>query len=69
MLNVSMLDDAIRASGKSYTYLAEKLGISAQNFRLKRKGILEFKLSEVKILCAEIGITSASNMKKIFGLL
>lgn len=68
MINVELLEEAITRSGKSYNYLASKLGITPQNFRLKRKGELEFKLSEVKILCAELSITSMTEMRKIFNL-
>lgn len=67
MINIEALEDAIKKSGKSYTYLAEKLGLSLQNFRLKCKGLSDFRLSEVKRLCTELNITSTEQMKKIFG--
>ena len=69
MINVEELEKAIKESGKTYTYLAEKLGISLQNFRLKCKGLLDFRLSEVKRLCVELNITDTKRMKKIFGFM
>lgn len=69
MINIEALEDAIKRSGKTYTYLAEKLGLSLQNFRLKCKGLSDFRLSEVKRLCEELSITSTAEMKKIFGFM
>lgn len=69
VINTELLEEYIAKSGKSYKHLANVLGISQQNFRLKRNGTLEFKVSEIKILCSELGITSLTEMKKIFNLM
>ena len=66
MIDVRELEIAIKNSGKTYTYLAKKLGISLQNFRLKCKGLSDFRLSEVKILCTELNITEPEKIRKIF---
>lgn len=69
MINVEELEKAIKESGKTRTHLASKLGLSPQNFRLKCKGKLDFRLSEVVKLCKELGISEPDEMKKIFGLM
>lgn len=69
MINTELLEEEIKKSGKTYTHLAEKLGISLQNFRLKCKGTYEFRTSEVRVLCAELSITDVFLMKKIFNLM
>lgn len=69
MINTELLEATIRKSGKSYVHLADALGISVQTFRLKRKGKLDFKMSEVKALCAELGITALTEARKIFDLM
>lgn len=66
MVDTQYLDNLITDSGKSKTFLARKMGISPQNFRLKRKNKLDFRLSEVDILCTELGITRLSDKEKIF---
>ena len=66
MIDVKELEIAIKNSGKTYTYLAKKLGLSLQNFRLKCKGLSDFRLSEVKVLCSELNITDTNTIRKIF---
>ena len=49
-----------------YGYLAEKLGISRQYFRMKCKNKADFTNRETDILCSELGITSLTEKEKIF---
>ena len=66
MVNTQLLDDAIRLSGRSKSYLSEKCGMSIQTFRLKRLNISHFTTDEVEALCNELGIKSLSRKDKIF---
>ena len=66
MVNTQMLEDIIKDSGKKKSYLADKLGISIQSFRLKCDNKSDFKTNEVAVLCAELGITRLTDKEKIF---
>lgn len=66
MVNTQMLEDAIKESGKKKSYLADKLGITIQNFRLKCDNKSDFRTGEVAILCSELGITRLTDKEKIF---
>lgn len=46
--------------------VADALGISNETFRRKRKGITEFKLSEILKLCDILGINSEELKSSIF---
>lgn len=60
------LDFIIQEKGFKYEYLAGALGISNETFRRKRKGITEFKLSEILKLCDILGINSEELKSSIF---
>lgn len=66
MVNTQMLEDIIKASGIKKGYLADKLGISVQNFKLKCDNKSDFRTNEVAILCSELGITKLTDKEKIF---
>lgn len=66
MVDTQMLENLIVTSGKKKTYLADKLGISIQNFRLKCKNDSVFNTDQVSILCDELGISKLSDKEKIF---
>ena len=66
MVDIKLLEEAIVNSGKKKSYLAEKLGITVQNFRLKCTNISDFRIKEVNILCSELGITDLEIKEKIF---
>lgn len=66
MVDTQYLEKIILDSGIKKTYLADKIGISIQNFRLKCQGKLDFKISEANVLCEELGITKLSEKEKIF---
>lgn len=66
MVDTQLLEESIKKSGKKKTYLADKLGMSVQNLRLKINGESDFWTNEVTILCQELGITRLSDKEKIF---
>lgn len=66
MVNTQMLEDLIKESGKKKSYLADKLGLSIQSFRLKCSNKSVFNTNEVAILCSELGITRLTDKEKIF---
>lgn len=66
MVNTQLLEDAIKLSGLKKSYLADKLGISVQNFKLKCDNKSDFRMGEVGILCRELKINKASVREKIF---
>ena len=66
MVDTKSLEDLIIASGKKKAYLAEKLGISRQYFRMKCNNNAEFTNRETDILCKELGIINISDKERIF---
>lgn len=66
MVDTQLLEDAISDSGKKKSYLADKIGISVQNLRLKMNNKSIFKSNEVAILCEELGITKLTDKEKNF---
>ena len=66
MVNTQMLEDLIKESGKKKSYLADKLGLSIQSFRLKCSNKSVFNTNEVAVLCSELGITRLTDKEKIF---
>lgn len=66
MVNTQLLESRIEQSGKRKSYLAEKLGLSVQSFRLKCINKYDFTMSQVNILCKELGITSLTEKDAIF---
>lgn len=66
MTNTELLEAKIQASGKKKKYLAEKCGLTPQGFRNCCINKSEFKISHIKILCAELGITKLTEKEAIF---
>ena len=66
MVNTELLEDRIRLSGKKKTYLAQQIGLTLAGFRNCCVNRSEFKVSQVKILCHELGVNSADMMKIFF---
>ena len=54
MIDLDLLDSAIKTSGMSYKHLAKVLGISLTSFYNKRSGKTEFNASELHLLLEEI---------------
>lgn len=51
MTDCKRLQEAIDDSGYTIKFIAKKLGITPQGFHKKRKGISEFTIDEMLILC------------------
>ena len=66
MVDTQYLESVIKASGKTKTHLANKMGMSIQSFRLKTQNKFDFTTSQVDILCSELGITKLTEKEKIF---
>lgn len=66
MVDTELLEQKIIESGKKIGYLAEKLGISRQYFRMKCKNKADFTNRETYILCDELSITTLTEKEKIF---
>lgn len=66
MTNTVLLEDKIKQSGKKKKYLADKCGLSMQGFRNCCRNKAEFKAGQIKILCAELGITKLTEKEAIF---
>lgn len=66
MVDTELLEQKIIESGKKIGYLAEKLGISRQYFRMKCKNKADFTNRETDILCDELSITTLTEKDKIF---
>lgn len=66
MVDTELLEQKIIESGKKIGYLAKKLGISRQYFRMKCKNKADFTNRETDILCDELSITTLTEKEKIF---
>ena len=66
MVDTELLEQKIIESGKKIGYLAEKLGISRQYFRMNCKNNADFTNRETDILCDELSITTLTEKEKIF---
>jgi hypothetical protein len=66
LVDEERLERLIKESGKTKTFLANKVGCTVQAFRLKCTNKTEFKLSEVDILCREINITKLTDKESVF---
>lgn len=66
MVNTELLEQKIKESGKKKGYLAQKCGLTLAGFRNCVKNDAEFKASHIKILCAELNITSLKEKEAIF---
>lgn len=66
MTNTALLEERIKRSGKKKIYLASKIGLTYAGFRNCIINKAEFKASQIKILCDELGITSLKEKQLIF---
>lgn len=58
MTNIEMLDKAIKHSGVSITFIADKCGISRTALYTKLQGDVEFKQSEIVALSEALHLTT-----------
>ena len=66
MTNKALLDRRIAESGYKKSYIAKALGITPETFSRKIKNISYFNVSEMRILCELLGITSPEEKDNIF---
>ena len=66
MVDTELLEEKIVESGKKIGYLAKKLGVSRQYFRMKCNNKADFTNRETNILCEELNITDLTEKEKIF---
>lgn len=58
MTNLELLKAAIKSSGASITFLADKCAITRTSLYSKLEGISEFKLSEIIAICDALKLTT-----------
>lgn len=66
MTNTDKLNELIRKKGIKKGYLAKKLGVSNTTFYALMRNKSEFKASQIRILCEELGIEDNETVKAIF---
>lgn len=66
MTNTELLEQWIKKSGKKKKYLAEKIGLSEAGFLNCRNNEAEFTVTQMLILCDELGITDPDDKEAIF---
>jgi len=66
LVNAQYLDEYIKKSGKSVTFLCKKMKISRAHFYNKKNNIKPFNVDEVEILCKELSISKLTDKEKIF---
>lgn len=66
MTDTKLLEQAIKASGRSKTFLAEKIGLSLGGFRNCAVNKAEFKASQIQKLCELLDITDPAQKEAIF---
>lgn len=66
MVDTEELEKWIKKSGKKIGFLAEKIGISRQSFRMKCHNKTDFTNRETDILCVELGISELIDKERIF---
>lgn len=66
MTNTKALKQKIKESGLKIGYITEKLDISYHWLKKKIENEVEFKASEIQILCELLSITNAKEKEAIF---
>lgn len=66
MTNADLLKKKIEERGVTQEFIRKELGISRFTWYKKRDGILDFKASEIQILCKVLGITALREKEQIF---
>lgn len=66
MTNTELLEKEIKESGKKKSYLAKKVGLSPAGFRNCVINKAEWKVSQIDILCTELGIVDLKKRHAIF---
>ena len=66
MTNVKLLDAKIKESGLKKGYIAEQLGISRASLISLLNNKVEFKTSQLVVMCRLLNITDNEEVKAIF---
>jgi hypothetical protein len=66
MTNADLLKKKIEERGVTQEFIRKELGISRFTWYKKRDGLLDFKASEIQILCRVLGITALREKEQIF---
>lgn len=66
MTNTEELSRAIHRSGIKFRYIAWTMGISCISLRLKLHNVTPFRVSEIEMLCAIVGITTRADKERLF---
>ena len=66
MTDTKLLEQAIKASGRTKTFLAEKIGLSLAGFRNCTVNKAEFKASQIQALCVLLDISDPAQKEAIF---
>lgn len=66
MIDLVMLNDIIKQSGKTQKHIAQSMGLTREGLRLKLIGQSDFKTEEVNSICRELGINNAMMRNRIF---
>lgn len=57
MINEALFDQKVDESGYKFKFIAKQLGITEFGLIKKRKGIIPFKVNEIKILTPLLNLT------------
>ena len=66
MVNTELLEQKIQESGKKKGYLAARCKLSRQGFNNCKNNLAKFTYEQVRILCAELGITEVEEERAVF---
>ena len=66
MIDLTMLNEVIKESGKTQKHIAKVMGLTREGLRLKLIGRSDFKTEEVNSICRELGINNAAMRNRIF---
>ena len=66
MTNIQLLEQLIRDSGLRPSFIAAKLGMSPQGFYKYRKGQIEFRASQIRILIDLLRIDDPALVEAVF---
>ncbi len=61
-MNAQLLDKTVKDSGLKWTYIANRLGITTQAVRNKRKGLTDFTKSEQEVLASVLNMSEEQRL-------
>ena len=66
MTNVKLLKEKIKECGLKKGYIAEQLGVSRPQFTALLNNKVEFKLSQLAVMCRLLNLTDDAEIRAIF---